>query len=68
MKLTVSPDPGLALSGDLYSPKGHSTYVSVGAPVNQIEILMPKIRTTPSPDRPSGLVRSSGTSPPEASA
>jgi hypothetical protein len=28
MKLTVTLEPGLAISGDLYSQRGHSTYVS----------------------------------------
>jgi hypothetical protein len=28
MKLTLALEPGLAISGDLYSQRGHSTYVS----------------------------------------
>lgn len=27
--LIISPEPGLAVSGDLYSPKGHATFVSL---------------------------------------
>ena len=39
--LTIPPDPGLAVSGDLYSQKGHSTYVCLQFPESMFVVLKP---------------------------
>jgi hypothetical protein len=58
MMLMITPDPGLAVCGDLYSPRGHTIYVSLIHLSSRVQVCLAESgRTIPFRVRGCGLVR-----------